>query len=170
MARQEYTQEYLGLSKPAQIVVDPSPADIANPRQRGLLLRWRAEATPLGLPSLESLQGNELRALAGYLVLLEIVDGGRDYIYRLYGKAVAKAYGEDMTGRRTLEFPGPIAAFFLDIYAQVVADRVPIFTRHVPPAKVNVAHWDRLTLPISQAGTAAVDHILTALSPVGRRR
>jgi hypothetical protein len=71
-----------------------------------------------------------------------------------------------MTGRRTSDFPTPVARLFLDLYEMAIDCRAPIYSEHAPPLNVDVVLWERLILPL---GEDTVDWMLTVNIPKGRR-
>jgi hypothetical protein len=45
------------------------------------------------LPGRSSIRPEELKPWLGWINLLEVVDGGRDYVFRLYGSNIAREFG-----------------------------------------------------------------------------
>jgi hypothetical protein len=141
----------MGMAAP-DIVWNPHETDLPDPRLRGLLAYWRRLRASGGLPRLPDIDPIEMGDAVGYAMLLEALPEG-DFRYRLYGSRIAERAGFDMTGKRTSEVPThqSMAAFFGTVYRAASLRRVPVFTRHAPPSKVNVVYWTRLVLPLSGA-------------------
>lgn len=93
----------------------------------------------------------EPRALAAEVYpYLMVVEPDEDYAtvsYRYYGAAIAKAYGQDLTGRSSSAFGSAIATFFVGAYLATEVRAAPLLTRHRAPPTVAVKHWQRLILP-----------------------
>ncbi|MCM0019489.1 MAG: hypothetical protein NBV67_05810 [Tagaea sp.] len=137
-----------GLPAPFEVRADPDEDDLIDLRKRRLLKAWRRRRFALGrIPFRHELDQELLAELAPYLMELELQSGG-DFRYAAYGAAIAAAYGSDMTGRRTSEFPTPIARAFLSVYGLALKTKIPYATRHKPPPPVRIGHWHRLVLPI----------------------
>lgn len=141
----------MGMAAP-DVVWNPHASDLPDRRLRGLLGYWDSLRAGGKLPALPDIDPIALGDAIGYAMLLEALPEG-DFRYRLYGSRIAERAGFDMTGKRTSEIPThqSIAAFFGTVYRAANLRRVPVFTRHSPPSKVNVVHWTRLVLPLSGA-------------------
>jgi hypothetical protein len=137
-----------GLPAPFEVHADPDEEDLIDLRKRRLLKAWRRQRFALGrIPFRHELDQDLLVELASNLMELDLQSDG-DFRYAFYGKAVASAYGKDMTGQLTSAFPTPIARAFLSIYGLALKTRIPYATRHKPLPPVRIAHWHRLILPI----------------------
>src|SRR3546814_12771432 len=85
-------------------------------------------------------------------MLLDILDGGADFRYRLYGSRIAERTGFDWTGRRLSEmstnaFTG---TFYAAVYRAVMRRRAPIMTERGSPRHVAATRWSRLVVPSSE--------------------
>lgn len=157
-----------GLKEPFQVIADPSEADLIDARKRALLKMWRKRRfAGQRLPRWSDLDADLLAETKPYLMYLAVQDDG-DLRYLDYGSAIAKAYGQDMTGRRTSEFPAAISKAFLSLYQLALKQAIPYATRHHPPPPVPVAHWHRLILPLDEAQRGKVDRFLVCNIPVYR--
>jgi len=99
-------------------------------------------------------------------MLLDVLDEGWDYRYRVYGSAIAERLGRDYTGRRTsdiarLSFTG---AFYIAAYRAVIARRAPLFTVSPSPRYVAAVDWSRVTLPLVD-GEGAITRLLVGNVP-----
>ena len=92
-----------------------------------------------------------LRRWLGNLMILEPVDGGEDFSYRLYGTAIAEAAGFDMTGRRVSAFASKTGAFFLSVYRNCLASDAPCLTQNLAEHAKRFVVWERLVLPFATA-------------------
>ncbi len=154
-----------GLTPPA-LAWNPAPEELAEPELRTLAAYWHARRAALdGLPHVNSIDPLEFRQALGYVMLLDAEADGA-FRYRLYGSRIAERAGFDLTGRTTREVKThPAMGLFFEVCYLAVARRgEPLFTRHVPPSGVSVAHWSRLVLPLSDA-TGAPRHYLVGNVP-----
>lgn len=170
MRREVLRKSYPGLPSEVTVVVAPTKADIPDPRLKALHDRWTQEwSADSGLASKNIIEAVEFLPLLRNVMLLEIerpTPFEFDYIYRIYGAEIAERYGQDMMGKRTSDFPKPVAKLFLDLYEMAIDCRAPLYSEHAPPLNVDVALWERLILPL---GDDAVDWILTVNLPKGNR-
>lgn len=105
----------------------------------------------------------DLGPLLGDLQLLDVVEGGRDFRYRVHGTRSAGRSGFDMTGKLVSEMPTrPIVrALLTAVYRTVVTVQVPVAMVHRAPIEITQAYWHRLALPVAAGGT--VTRILVGL-------
>jgi hypothetical protein len=137
-----------GLPEPFEVRADPSEEDLIDLRKRRLLKAWRRQRFALArIPFRYELDQELLAELAPHLMELEAQSDG-DFLYTAYGGAIARAFGRDMTGRRTSELPTPVAKAFLSVYSLALKMKIPYSTRHKPPPPVRVGWWHRLVLPV----------------------
>lgn len=148
-----------GLPTPT-IVFDPAAADLPCDPLRFLLAHCRAMPATRGLPRYEDVDIAQMRPAIGYLTLLELVDGGRDFRYRVFGTRLSERLPFDLTGKCVSENPSPaLGRYFVALNQATVARRVPVFAQHVPPANVETEYWQRLVVPLVDA-TGAVCRML----------
>ena len=172
MRREVLSKSYPGLPRDVKVVVAPNEADIPDPRLKALFDRWKTNqlVTKHGLVSKDIVEEAEFLPLLRNVMLLEIerpTPFEFDYVYRIYGVEIAERYSQDMTGKRTSNFPSPVAKLFLDLYEIAIDCRAPLYSEHAPPLNVDVVLWERLILPL---GDEAVDWILTVNLPKGSRK
>ena len=100
----------------------------------------------------------DMREALGHIMLLDVIDGGQDFRYRVYGTKIADRSGFDMTGKRTSEVrtDGYVRDFFLAIYRAVLLRGEPVFTNHAAPPRITAATWNRLILPLADDSGAIV--------------
>lgn len=87
---------------------------------------------------------------ANLMVLAPLPDGS--WRYEHYGSAVAAASGLAMQGKTTRDFKGEVSVFFESCYRMAAETRRPILTLHKgrDPGQLNL--WERLILPVRDAG------------------
>ena len=65
---------------------------------------WSNQREGRKLPTRRFIDPVELANLLANLVLVEVLDGGRDYLHRIAGETAAALLGADLVGRRLSEF------------------------------------------------------------------
>ncbi len=92
------------------LLAEPCPADHPNLESvRFLLDRWQAARAdnPDRLPPREAFSPETLGRLLGRISLLEPIDGGRDFRFRIHAGIAADVGGLDLGGKRVGEMPYP---------------------------------------------------------------
>lgn len=133
------------------------------------LLVWRPEGRQLEQEQLQFLQRywdgliGEAPAVAasridplemwpalGFVMLVDVVDDGADFRFRVYGSAIAQSTDFDVTGKLMSEAPlqGVVMDFFYAVYRAILIRPEPLYTEHEPPAEIAVKRWHRLMLPL----------------------
>ncbi len=123
---------------------------------------WQGKRPADGrLPARSHLDPVEMKRWLGNLSILDVIDGGRDFMFRLYGSVLAQAVGFDMTGKSASDYPGGRQNVLIESYRAVLAARRPQLSsvivrfsgRPVMPA------WERMVAPLAHDG-AAVDKLI----------
>jgi hypothetical protein len=126
-------------------------------RLRALDAYWRTHAAEGRPPGPDIVDPLALRAWLGHLLLVDVVDGGADFVYRVYGSAVAETFGADMTGRGPSGFPAHHVEIILGPYRAVAASQVPRYTAHILSIQDRkFAAWERVILPIVDGGGRSI--------------
>jgi hypothetical protein len=135
-------------------------------RLHALEQHWQSRAVGGALPGKDIVDPLALRPWLGQLLLVDVLNSGRDFAYRLYGTNVAETFGEDMTGRSPQGFPPHHVQIIVEPYRAVASDGRPRRTAHIMTIRDRkFAAWERIILPI--AGTdAKVAQLLVALHRV----
>ncbi|HET6158744.1 MAG TPA: PAS domain-containing protein [Dongiaceae bacterium] len=118
---------------------------------RFLLNYWDEARGRAAMPPVAAIDPLVLKPVLGNVIILDVLEGGADFRFRLFGTQVAEAARYDWTGstvdemRRILKGPGP--AFYLAGYRAVLRRREALFT--ISPAMVifKDRSWARLVLP-----------------------
>lgn len=130
-------------------------ADIAgaasDERIRAFLAFCEALPRLDGLPRRDAADPIALRPWLGYVMVLEPLDGDRDFRYRMYGSNIAATSGFDMTGRQVSAFNSPTGRFFLDCYRRCLREQAPLLTRNVAEHASGMVLWERLMVPFRAA-------------------
>lgn len=148
------------------ILPNPTEADLKESRLVELYRYWRGLPRIDGVPPADTVDPIEVAAALRIVMLLDVVDGGRDFRYLIYGQEVAERFGENMRGRLTSEMPIPpnVSALFVGGYRAVIQTRAMLLTEHTAPPTVSVTKWRRLILPLADEN-GAVNRILVGNQP-----
>jgi hypothetical protein len=130
----------------AAVYEGSSRADIAR-----LAKHCEALAGTRQMPHRQDLRPSELTWLLGRIYLIDVLDGGADYRFRLFGIFWEKMYGADLTGQRLseLEAAGRLAAL-RGGYDTVMKTRLPLFQpgKLIWPNEKSIG-YERLLIPFS---------------------
>lgn len=131
----------------------PAPADLDHAALRFLLAHWQGLAEPGALPLYSRIDAIALKPALGYIMLLDVLDDGWDYRYRVYGSEIARLARRDYTGLRTSELNvgAVVPMFYIAGYRAVSRRRIPLYTRNQTPPEVSTHSWSRLILPLVDA-------------------
>ena len=148
----------------------PSVDRLSAAQLRFLLRYWSELAGARGMPRAKEIDALEMRPALGYINLLDVIDGGEDFRYRVFGSVIAAVAGYDMTGRTVsaLKTAPYMAEFALATCRAVVLRGQPLLTEHRPPASaVPTVAWHGLILPLAgEDGT--VTRLLVGSVPFSR--
>lgn len=160
-------ETYDRLDRPApELVWRPQIYDLPHVELQFLIRYWDFLRGCENLPRHGQIDPLDMQEALGFLMLLEVVDGGADYRYRLYGSKVADRSGVDMTGRRLSSFEiEPLTKrFFIAGYRAVIRRREPLATVHVHAPQIAISSTMRLILPLcDEAG--AISRLLVGNIP-----
>ena len=158
----------IGARGPA-VVWRPAVARPAASQLRFLLRYWLDLAATPPMPPASAIDAVEMRAALGYIMLVDVVDGGRDFRYRLFGSTIAAVSGFDMTGKLVTSHPASpyVVEFALAVYRAVLARGEPLLTEHGPPNSVNTHAWHRLVLPLA-GPDGALSRFIVGNLPIAR--
>lgn len=151
---------------PKPVVHEVTATTVTAPTLREIYDYWDSFARIDNVPHIAKLDPIRFRSALGNVMLIEPLEGGEDFRYRLYGSNIATRLGRDMTGKRVSEIDtaSHVSRFFIRSYIAVMETRRAYRTIHVPPSAVTVSDWERLILPIcDENGT--IDRLLVGNIP-----
>lgn len=145
---------------------NPEPEDLPTSQLPFVLRYWQSLRNDKGHVPHDRIDPFALKPALGYILILDVLDDGRDYRYRLYGSEIARVAGFDMTGKRTSEMvTGPLAStFYTAVYRALLQRPEPLHTWHEMPMQITINSWDRIVLPLTD-GEGAVSRIITCNIP-----
>jgi len=139
----------LGASGP-EVVWQPRLENVPQPQLKFLLNYWRDLAGTRAMPLADEVDAVAMRPALGFIILLDVLEGGRDFRYRLYGSVLADASGFDMTGEliSAHKASNHVSWFYLATYRAALIRREPAYTEHGPASAINTKAWQRVVLPL----------------------
>ncbi|GGF36268.1 hypothetical protein GCM10011611_48370 [Aliidongia dinghuensis] len=129
---------------------------------------WTEALARLGRPKTSLVDPVALAPALGYLMLVDAVDGGQDFVYRLFGSILGSVSGFDMTRRRLSEHPASpyIREFSTALYRAAIERREPVWSHYGPAVSVTTTAWERIILPLVDDADE-VCRFLVAIVPIG---
>ena len=133
---------------------------------QGLMTYWQTACGARPMPAKADIDPIRLGArLLPHLLLLEVVDGGARFRYRLCGSANTEAAGMDLTGRHVDELnPHPdYIDYMVGLYRRAQETARPVYSasRYLALATNTVRNTRRLICPLSDDGQT-VSHFISA--------
>jgi hypothetical protein len=106
------------------------------------------------MPSRADIEPLELRKYLPGIILIDVVDDERRYVYRLVGTREVAMRGKDPTGQSILQgFFAPNLAAALAILDKVVTTRAPLFMhRDFTAPDGRLGYEDIVMMPLSEDG------------------
>lgn len=134
-----------------EVVWRPSAGDCAASINEFLIAHWFELSPTNGVPPLTSIDPLFFKVALGYVHLLEPIDGGADFRYRVFGSLISSVSGFDMTGHAMSDFDASdyVVDFSIAASAAVTDRREPLLTRRKPHGAAQTSIWERLTLPFA---------------------
>jgi hypothetical protein len=129
-----------------------APPDIHDQRLRGLWGYWSGKRRGAALPGRASISPLEMRSWLGSLLLMDVVDAGRDFRYRLHGTQLVQLFGADLTGQLVSALPVRDVERLLGEGRTVVASRSWHYTEETVVAEKQHIAISKLILPLAADG------------------
>jgi len=144
------------------VVYDVTEVELRHDQRLLELFRlWQSKRADRIAPARADIPTEELLPWLGNIILLDVIDGGKDFRYRLFGSLIAREAGFDMTGKMLSEYPiKSRLPFLFQVHRELVRRACPALAEHNPGVP-NVRRRRRLLLPFSSDGKT-VDMTLSA--------
>jgi hypothetical protein len=126
---------------------------------------WDSRRAGRAMPTRRDIDPIEIRQALPHLQIIELVDGGARFRYRLVGTALVTAFGKEYTGKFLDElFSGERLAFAQMVYRTVCVTKQPVFLRNRYNTTKDVGMVaNRLYLPLG-TDEGGVNFILGSLT------
>jgi len=137
-------------TEPPTVVWNPEHKQLQSKVLWFLLDHWNGLRGAAAAPPMAALDPVDLRQALGYVLLIDPLDDGADFRYRLYGSLIATVSGADLTGKRVSEHhaSGHVVDFSLAGYRAAYLRAEPLYTLRHPARAVHTRSWERLVLPL----------------------
>lgn len=133
---------------------------------RFLLAYWTNLEAGSDRPRRDSVDLGQLAPVRGYELLIDVIDEGRDFLYRYCGATIIALLGSDMTGRRLSELPESsyMAEYAVALYRAAYRRGEPAYMERTV-AGASFA-WHVLMLPLAE-DSDRIGTFLVGAIPVG---
>jgi hypothetical protein len=145
-----------------------TPDDVENPALRRLFEYWLQKREGNPFPQRRNLDPIEMKEWLGRLSLLDVVDGGADFRFRVHGSILAERIGFDMTGRLLSETPHDLRAEAMAQYRETCRRAAPLLVVGGWVLPQPSMAYDRLVLPLWAEGPE-VASLLSAVLPAYKK-
>lgn len=145
-----------GVARPVEAAGD------IHPKLQALHVFWERKRGSRPLPARGELDVIDLWPWLGNLMLIEVENGGADYLYRVYGTVIADYFNRDLTGRRTSSLTPDVQTVVRAEYNQAISGARPIIIHRARSVQQRRVRASKLILPLGpDCGSA--DHLLVGL-------
>lgn len=139
------------------LVLDPAEL---SPQLGAVKAYWDAKRGVRAMPRRADIDPVELRAHLPCIGLVDVLDDGRDYRFRLLGTEFARLFGRDSTGKTLSEVYGDgdpeVLRWMMASYADTLRTKRPVLRSGTMRAvKKDFIRCDSLLLPLSEDGARA---------------
>jgi hypothetical protein len=110
-----------------EIIDEPSFVSI-----RDLMAYWQGKCAGRVMPRRADIDPVDIPSHLRDVFLLDVLDGGKDFRYRLIGTRIVAGMGRDATGRRITELyrrQPEAATALVQLFGKGVAEKRPVFVR-----------------------------------------
>jgi hypothetical protein len=145
-----------------------NPSELDDPVLLHFLDIWRSRRKGRVMPARSDIRISDAGRYAAHMTIVDVIDGGDDFRFKLIGSAVADYSFESQTGKTVREaYAGRFETFgqgVLENYRMVVRDSLPLFAsvEGVPWIRDLVMNFAAIHLPLSNDGLKA-DCVLSAM-------
>ncbi len=132
-----------------------------SPYLGGFARYWEGRRGLRDIPDRADIDVLDLKPWLGWLNMLDVIDGGEDFRYRVFGTHHVARLGADVTGKLASESSVAVRANFTIFLGLIVASRRPVLAQ-ITQKNLGTDHvyeWRRLGVPLTRGGTA-VDAIM----------
>lgn len=130
---------------------NPGAGDLQAEACRFLLQYWHGLRGSQDVVPAAAIDPAAMRPALGYVLLLDVLEGGMDFRYRVYGSLVTSVSNRDMTGRLMSEHHASdyVVDFTMACGRAGVRRRMPLCTMRFPAGTEYTHAWERLQLPLA---------------------
>ena len=133
-----------------------------HPKLRELHGFWQHKRAGRPFPQRKDLDVIDLWPWLGNLMLIEVENGGADFLYRVYGTVLADYFSRDLTGRRTSSLSADVQTVVRGEYGRAIGKAQPIIVTRERTVQQKRVRASKLILPLGPE-RERVDHLLVGL-------
>lgn len=151
------------------VVWNPRPEQLRSEPARHVLAHWSSLADGARLPGYRQVDPADLRPALGYVLLLDVLEDGWDFRYRLFGSTISSVSGFDLTGKLLSEHPASayVAEFSIAVGRAATRRRQPIYSLRHPVGAQDTSLWEQLVLPLADENGHVV-RLMVVATPLDR--
>lgn len=144
--------------------------DCTENAKRQLLALWEKKRGKRLMPARSDFDViSDLRPVLGRLMLMEVIEGGANYRFRVFGSTIAALVGEEHQSKGLSDIPVDDARALRGMFDLVVRSQAPVEFEHSGFRSRRIAGQQALALPLSRNGEQ-VDMIMYLLTPTPQLR
>ena len=151
---------------PLNTVAEIDPQHFAHPVCQFLRTYWDEKRRGRAMPSRADISPSQLKEHLGWVMILDVMPGARDFRYRLIGTLVTQYFSSDSTGKTVMEAFAPngeeVGKSVNSVFRKVARDKcVMRATGDANWLSEGLEAFEAIYLPLSDDGET-VSHILHA--------
>jgi PAS domain-containing protein len=122
---------------------------------------------PNAVPNVNDFDVFKFRAAMGFMMYMDVIDGGEDFQFRVFGSRVADFIGFDWTGRLVSDLPASPScrAYLMTCYRAILQSKQPLYTKHRLRRAEAIVEWERFLVPLCDE-SQSVSRILGLSVPI----
>jgi hypothetical protein len=136
------------------ITTDWDMETLREPLMRSLHAYWNSRRSERLMPARADIDIADIPTLLQYVFLIDVLDGGLDFRFRVAGTHMRDVTGDEVTGQHVAEaFPEQFGTAVRQIWSRVIDSRRPVAGRGRlwVPGREHVT-WEGVALPLAEAG------------------
>ena len=141
-----------------------APDDVADPMLQTAISHWQQIRRHRPFPARNDLKPQKIARLLPYMVLLKVIDGGKDFEHRIVGDVMVRAFNVPIQNRRFSEIArdAPLLIEQASIpFRRVVDTTAPVAWRqHAGHEDTNIVFTRSEIVLLPLGSGAAVDHVV----------
>jgi hypothetical protein len=149
---------------------DPWGGTLPTPGLRFLLQHWHALRGTRNMPTVDQVDALDMKPALGNIMILDVLESGADFRFRLYGAALANSVGLDWTNHTISDMrqrlPGVGPAFYLAGYRAVLQRKQALYTLNQANLTFEQRRWARLILPLANVEGTEIARFLVGNYPM----
>lgn len=141
-----------------------------DPMLAAFLALWRSRIQAARIPARADFPMEDLRPFLGRIGILEVIGGGADFRFRVYGSNIAAAYRGEMTGKSVQEYRPNFREVIVPGYRRCFQTREPQYDVLEISDETMFYRWERIVVPLSADGSAVNMLMVCTTDQISRPR